>query len=151
MKLGKICVALILGLSSVAFSAKTDPKFLICLKSSLKRSTPIERDEARLACMRRHVNINLSTCTQEAQRMEYLLNEQVALKECYYTRTQSWSLANCFNVAKKLHTLSDRDGMRLDCLTQMSLPKDKGNCLKLANSFEQRQHKLRFVSVCLEH
>lgn len=150
MKLGVIGVVLFLGMGFSVLAAKTDKSLPLCLKSSLVPPTPQQRDEARQACLRRFINISLLKCLDEAQRMEYLVNEQETLRACFYTRPQAWNLPNCFDVAKKLHTRADRDGMRLECLTQMDLPIDKKSCLKLAKSFEQRQHEMRFVNSCSE-
>lgn len=151
MKLGVIGVVLFLGIGFSVSAAKTDKTFPLCLQGALIPPTPQQRDEARQACLRRFINISLSKCLDEARRMEYLFNEQEALKMCFYIRPQAWNLPNCFDVAKKLHTRADRDGMRLECFTQMDLPIDKKSCLKLAKSFEQRQHEMRFVSTCSEH
>lgn len=151
MKLSVIGICfLLLGFNTASHAALSNPILSSCLKSSLSRPTPPERDEARQACLRKKLNISLSTCVSEAQRMEYLHNEQTALRECYESNPRLWSRHNCFSVAKKLHSLSDRDVMRIDCLRQMGLPRDKKACLHLAKAIEQTHHRDVIARACWE-
>lgn len=151
MKLSVIGICILLwGFSTASLAASANPQFNACLKKSLARPTPPERDEARQACLRKNLNMSLSTCVLEAQRMEYLQNEQTALVECYESKPRFWSRPNCFAVAKKLHTLTERDEMRIDCLNQMGLPRDKKACLHLAKAIEQSHHRNVIARACLE-
>lgn len=151
MMLGSIVIGLIFGFSNIASTATAKAELTTCLKRSLYYSTPPDRDEARQECLSKERNLDLSKCMREAQRMEYLLNEQISLRECYNSRPQFHSMPNCLNVAKKLHTITDRDGMRLDCVSQMGLPKGAAECLNVAKSFEQTLYKKRIVRICLEN
>jgi hypothetical protein len=152
MKLGELgfFILILLMVKAVATLPAQKYEFKSCLKNSLKNPTPPLRDRARQFCLERHARVSLESCTKEASKMEYLTNEQAALRNCYLTRPAQWTLNNCMSVAKKLHSLSDRDGMRLDCVSTYGLPRTSSTCLKTANSFEQTQYKNRFISTCLE-
>lgn len=153
MKLGSVVYLTVVFVSVLTAHAAKPSKTLelkSCLKNSLKNATPPSRDHARQNCLEDHLKVSLNVCLSEAQKMEYLTNEQAALKSCYYTRPAVGTLKSCFGVAKKLHSLSDRDGMRLDCISTYGLPSSSSGCLKAANSFEQTQYKNRFLSTCLE-
>ena len=143
--------------SSVSLGAITpSPMVLLqsCLKQSLRQNSPPDRDNARFVCLEKFVKVPLSVCEKEAQKMEYLTNTEEALKNCYYSRPESFNTRNCLDVAKKLHTSLDRDSMRLDCMSalesQIESSKNK-NCLMIANSFEQLHYKERFKQVCQEN
>lgn len=151
MKLSVVGICLLLLVFSNGLQAALpNPNLSRCLKDSLTRSTAPERDAARFACFSRSSNMRLSSCIREAQRMEYLLNEQEALMDCYYSNPRAWGLNNCFYVAKRLHTRTDRDSMRLDCVAQIGLPRDKNQCLKMTKSIEQSHHRVRMARACLE-
>lgn len=136
-----------------AATGPTESDFKSCTKNSLKLNSPNERDQARLGCLEKKLpqTSTLSSCLKEAKKFEYLLTEQEAIKTCYHSNSKFWGIKNCLTVAKELHSLSDRDGMRLDCVATLGVPNDKGQCLNFANSFEQIEYKRKFNSTCLEN
>lgn len=132
-----------------AENASKEILFKSCLKQSLRKNSPPQRDNAKFICLEKFVSIPLSLCLHEAEKMEYLSNTQEALKSCYYSRSQEWNPRNCLAVAKKLHTFIDRDNMRLDCFSQLESQRNtEKNCLMILESFEQLHYKERFKQVC---
>ena len=151
MKLG--CTLLwIIFMSSVGFAAQVNPldlQFRACVKQALRKNSPPDRDNSKIVCLEKFVGIPFSTCLIEAKKMEYLSTSEEAYKSCYYSRPKMWSARNCLNVAKKLHTLADRDSMRLDCFSELeSQQASKKDCLMVSESFEQLHYKERFKQVC---
>ena len=154
MKLG--CTLLwIIFVSSVGLAAEVktaDLQFRTCVKQALRKNSPPDRDNAKIICLEKFVNIPLSICLDEAKKMEYLTNTEEAYKSCYYSRPQMWTARNCLAVAKRLHTLDDRDSMRLDCFNELeSQQPSKKNCSMVSESFEQLHYKERFKQVCLDY
>lgn len=154
MKLG--CTLLwIIFVSSIGFGANlkaVELHFHTCLRQALRKSSPPARDNAKFICLEKFVSIPFSSCLKEARRMEYLSNSEEALKSCYYSRSLVWNTRNCLNVAKKLHTVIDRDRMRLDCFSQLDAQQmSRKNCLLISESFEQTHYKERFKQVCEEN
>lgn len=127
--------------------------FHLCKQNSLKLAAPHERDRARMNCLVNNFSSqgDLKTCIKEAKKFEYLVNEQEGLKNCYYGNSRFSGIKNCLIVAKELHTLSDRDDMRLSCISSLGLPNNKGSCLEVVDSFEQGQVKKKLRSICLEN
>jgi hypothetical protein len=128
-------------------------QFNLCKTNSLRLSEPNDRDQARLNCLTNEFprQMGLESCVKEAKKFEYLLNEQSALRSCYYSKPQFFGIKNCLSVAKELHSLLDRDDMRLECVSSLTMPKNRENCLKVANKFEQVQLKKKLISTCLEN
>ncbi len=141
--------------SSISLSKELktiDLRFKTCLKQALVKNSPPDRDSSKMICLDKFVGIPLSSCLNESKKLEYLTNSEVALKNCYYSRPQSWSASNCLDVAKKLHTVLDRDNMRLDCFSQLeSQQPSRKNCLMVSKSFEQSHYKERYQQVCQEN
>jgi hypothetical protein len=153
MKLGCMLMLLIF-LSSVSFGALTKPidlLFKTCLRQSLQKSSPPDRDNARFVCFEKFPHTPFSTCLDEAKKMEYMSNAEEAMKNCYYSRPQVWSARNCLDVAKKLHTALERDDMRLDCFSEFQAQGTQSTCSMIANSFEQTYYKERFKQVCQDN
>jgi hypothetical protein len=144
----------ILFVSSVCFGSganSADLHFRSCLKQALRKNSPPERDNARSFCLEKFGSVSLSTCSNEATKMEYRSNSEEALKNCYYARPQEWSARSCLNVAKKLLTMLDRDNMRLDCFSQLeSQDNNTKNCTMISESFEQPEYEKRYKQVCLD-
>jgi hypothetical protein len=158
MKLGCTLLCFIF-MSAVALAASSETRvnaselhFRSCLKQSMRKNSPPERDDSKLICLEKFVGVTLSSCLGEAKKLEYLTNSEEAYKTCYYSRPQVWNTRNCLDVAKKLHTFIDRDGMRLDCFSQLeSQQTSRKNCLMVAVSFEQLHYRERFKQVCQEN
>lgn len=142
-------------MSSTGFGAQADSvnlAFKSCLRHSLHKNSPPDRDNAKFICLERFVGIPLDTCLNEAMKMEYLSNSQEALKSCYYSRPRIWNARRCLDVAKKLHTISERDNMRMDCFSQLESERmSRVKCLMITESFEQLHYKERFKQVCQEN
>ena len=128
-------------------------QFNNCKRNSLKLTEPNDRDQARLNCIEKEFprKLSLDTCVKEAKKFEYLLNEQSALRSCYYSKPQFVGINNCLKVANELHSLFDRDEMRLECVSSLGMPTGKDNCLNVANKFEQKHFKNKLISTCLEN
>jgi hypothetical protein len=140
-------------LSSLGFAAvpkSVHLEFKSCLSAALKKISPPQRDNAKFICLEKFKGISFSTCFKEARKMEYITNSEEAKRLCYYSKPLAWSVGNCLGVAKSLHTILDRDAMRLDCLEQLGnqFRMTQVSCLKIAKSLEQAHHKERFVEAC---
>jgi len=143
----------LISMSAVAAIEKKESEFRSCTKNSLQSSTPQQRDLNRLDCIEKKWprSLSLQQCLNEARKFEYLMNEQLAIKSCYYTNSQFAGIKNCLTVANQLYEISERDEMRYDCVSVAGLPKIKSECLHIANSFEQLKYKKKLIIVCLEN
>lgn len=148
-----LLLVFLFSVSAIAAIEKKDSEFRICTKNSLQYATPQQRDLNRLDCLEKKWprSLTLQQCLKEARKFEYLTNEQLAIKSCYYTNVQYTGIKNCLTVANQLHEISERDDMRYDCVSVAGLPKIKSECLNIANSFEQLKYKKKFNFVCLEN
>lgn len=148
---------LLLILMSVGFDAiaaiDRSSDFQSCTKRSLQLSTPQLRDLERLDCLERKwpKARSLKQCLEEARKFEYLTNEQLALKSCYYTNTRYAGIKNCLFVADQLHEVAERDEMRYDCVSVAGLPKNKSQCLNISKEFEQIKYRKKLNGSCLEN
>ncbi len=151
MKLG-FTLLWFICLSSIGFGYEAkalDYRFKVCLKQALKKNTPPDRDNAKLICLEKFKTIPFSICSQEAMKMEYLVNSQEALQNCYFSRPQMWTTRRCLAVAEKLHTALERDSMRLNCVDQLEQQRrDWRTCKKISDAFEQTHHKERVRQTC---
>ncbi len=140
--------------SSVSFgltAGSADIRYQSCAQQALRKKSPPERDHAKSICLDRIKGISLKKCLREAEKMEYLLTTQEALKSCYYARPQIWNSKSCLEVARRLYTSLDRDNMRLDCLSQMESKQiSRASCLRVTQAFEQLHYRERFEQVCQE-
>jgi hypothetical protein len=158
LHVGSILLLICFGLAGKAsikpnIAEMQQSQFNLCKRNSLKFNEPNDRDQARLSCLSKEFpkQLSLETCVKEAKKFEYLLNEQSALRSCYYSKPQFIGMKNCLFVAKELHGLLDRDDMRLECVSSLGLPRSREKCLEVANKFEQGQLKKKLISTCLEN
>jgi hypothetical protein len=146
---------ILLVVSQIGFSAiqNQELKFKNCTQMSLKKATPQDRDLARLDCIEKNwpSTFSFSRCLQESRKFEYLMNEEVSLKSCYFTKSYSSNIKNCLTVANLLHSVSDRDDMRINCALANNAYKNKLTCFKVAKSLEQSQIIKKFNPLCYEN
>ncbi|MFN8847237.1 MAG: hypothetical protein ACK5V3_01995 [Bdellovibrionales bacterium] len=158
LHVGSLILVLFFGLTTNASIKPTmvemqQSQFKLCKSNSLKLSDPNSRDQARLNCITKEfpTRLGIESCVKEAKKFEYLLNEQSALRSCYYSKPQFAGMKNCLFIAKELHSLGDRDDMRLECVSSIGLPRGRNSCLEVANKFEQGQLKKKLITTCLEN
>lgn len=127
--------------------------FQNCTKESLKKTSPQDRDSARINCIEKKwpAHYTFSKCVQESRKFEYLMNEESSLKSCYHTKPKYFNIKNCLTVANQLHSISERDDMRLHCAAANGAPRNKNVCFKVAKSLEQSQLIKKFNLSCLEN
>lgn len=127
--------------------------FKNCTRLSLNNNTPQERDRERLNCIEKKwpITFGFSHCLQESRKFEYLMNEELSLKSCYFTKLRHSNIKNCLTVANLLHSVSDRDDMRVNCALANNAYKNKLTCDKVAKSLEQSQIIKKFNQICYEN
>lgn len=145
----------LLLLSQSGFSAiqNSELNFKKCTQLSLKKDSPQERDKERLKCIEKKwpSTFSFSHCLRESRKFEYLINEELSLKSCFYTNSDNSNIKNCLTVANLLHSASDRDDMRINCALANNAYKNKLNCFKVAKSLEQSQIIKKFNPICYEN
>lgn len=139
----------------LVFSAVQKPeiKYQTCIQASLKKKTPQERDLARFECIDKKwpSHFTFSSCVLESSKFEYLMNEELSLKNCFYTKSSPSNIKNCLTVANRLHSVDERDDMRLRCAITNSAYKNKLTCYKVAESLEQIHLIKKFNPLCYEN
>jgi len=105
--------------------APRDPSLNSCLVNSLKESTRLDRDQAKITCVEKFKRtLNATACANIAKTLEYSVSEHKLKSYCINGLSAKTSFHECFQVASSINYLEGSE------MGVEGIETAKWNCIK---------------------
>ncbi|MBX3032576.1 MAG: hypothetical protein KF865_01530 [Bdellovibrionaceae bacterium] len=131
-------------------SAPAHASIEFCLNRAGLAADPLQRDQARMACLRHHrARLSFGSCLKIVKGLEYSIHSEEMRSYCLFQKN-ALKPSQCARAARSMEYGSNRDALLWSCLKRLNLTIERQECLQLGDLMTFSFNKNRASSYCLE-